>query len=280
MKTLILHHGSDFDGIFSGLFAKQHFEKSGPVTLIPVEYGDEFNHEWLSDYDKIVIADFSYPSEDMKLISKSSHCEWYDHHDYAIKLSTSNGYDKIPGVRINGVSAAQLVYGSLLQGNHFITPLFVRLLNAYDIHDTRDQDFYDRAKALNYYLSSCCQNEIEHLASVIKDLSGYSISEMVKVGFSIRRYEINRAKKFKKSTVVLDGESMTAYNGYSSELLELSELERIAMFEVGPEHTKFSLRSKESDVSEIARAYGGGGHRNACGFIIPTNELHNFLHLF
>lgn len=36
---------------------------------------------------------------------------------------------------------------------------------------------------------------------------------------------------------------------------------------------RYSLRSDDSrtDVAEIARAFGGGGHRNAAGFTMPTN---------
>lgn len=40
----------------------------------------------------------------------------------------------------------------------------------------------------------------------------------------------------------------------------------------------FSLRSKPegADVSEIAKAYGGGGHKNASGFTVPFSELSKF----
>ena len=39
----------------------------------------------------------------------------------------------------------------------------------------------------------------------------------------------------------------------------------------GPEHRNYSLRSTDAglDVSMIAKAYGGGGHRNASGFKLP-----------
>ena len=40
-----------------------------------------------------------------------------------------------------------------------------------------------------------------------------------------------------------------------------------------PEGRVFSLRSVGNfDVSEIAKKYGGGGHKNAAGFRIPTKE--------
>lgn len=40
-----------------------------------------------------------------------------------------------------------------------------------------------------------------------------------------------------------------------------------------PEGRNFSLRSREDglDVSEIAKAYGGGGHKHAAGFRVPRN---------
>lgn len=44
----------------------------------------------------------------------------------------------------------------------------------------------------------------------------------------------------------------------------------------GPEVRTFSLRSRtgEVDVSKVAQAYGGGGHRNAAGFRLPYARLH------
>lgn len=45
-----------------------------------------------------------------------------------------------------------------------------------------------------------------------------------------------------------------------------------------PEGRVFSLRSTEAgeDVAEIAKAYGGGGHRNASGFRVSFEEAHQF----
>lgn len=44
-----------------------------------------------------------------------------------------------------------------------------------------------------------------------------------------------------------------------------------ACYSDGPEGRSFSLRSTNAgvDVSEVARQYGGGGHRNASGFRVP-----------
>ena len=45
-----------------------------------------------------------------------------------------------------------------------------------------------------------------------------------------------------------------------------------------PEGRVFSLRSTDEglDVSEIAKSYGGGGHRNASGFRVPFSRIEEF----
>lgn len=45
-----------------------------------------------------------------------------------------------------------------------------------------------------------------------------------------------------------------------------------------PEGRVFSLRSRDdgADVSEIAKRYGGGGHKNASGFRVPFDQLDQF----
>lgn len=45
-----------------------------------------------------------------------------------------------------------------------------------------------------------------------------------------------------------------------------------------PKGRVFSLRSKPegADVSEVAKGYGGGGHKNASGFTVPLNQIGQF----
>ena len=100
---------------------------------------------------------------------------------------------------------------------------------------------------------------------------------MIKFGKTIWHYELNKVKKMKPILMEINGEYFHAYNGYSSDLLEISKQERIAMFTVSAEHVTFSLRSKESDVSQVAIAMGGGGHKQACGFKIPISHLHGMI---
>lgn len=50
--------------------------------------------------------------------------------------------------------------------------------------------------------------------------------------------------------------------------------------ELGPRQTKISLRSPDSiDVAKLARRFGGGGHKNAAGFMVelPIDDAASFL---
>ena len=51
----------------------------------------------------------------------------------------------------------------------------------------------------------------------------------------------------------------------------------LACYYDGPEYRVFSLRSRApdgEDVSEIAKQYGGGGHRHASGFRYALTQVH------
>lgn len=273
-KIAILHHGSDMDGIFSGLLAKNLFQGYCEFDLIPVEYGEPFDYGLLNSHNVIVITDFSYDPETMMKIhaAKGGDFYWYDHHYKAIDDSVVYSYANINGSRCDGISAVKLV----AMDCSINSPL-VGLLNAYDIHDTRHVEYYNTAKALNYYLNSRSKIDLENIANDINVISEFSINNMIMCGRTVWDYELNRVKKMKPISISIQGENMLAYNGYSSDLLEVSGEERIAMFTVSTNHVTFSLRSKTSDVSQIAIAMGGGGHKQACGFKLPLDEFHILL---
>ncbi len=42
-------------------------------------------------------------------------------------------------------------------------------------------------------------------------------------------------------------------------------------------HIKVSLRSKSRDISSLAKYFGGGGHKNACGFTIEFGNIEGIL---
>lgn len=55
--------------------------------------------------------------------------------------------------------------------------------------------------------------------------------------------------------------------------LAAQDIRAVAMFKTIDEHTRVSFRSKDDiDVRAVAAEYGGGGHRNAAGCTIPSQD--------
>lgn len=156
MKTLIIHHSVDFDGIFCRQIANRYFNTSqikegrGPTELVGWDYGDPLP-TIAPDVEEIYMLDISIEGmmDDPRLI-------WIDHHASAMAKFNPN----ICGYRIDGVAACRLAYQWFFTYNnqrnpmadHFATlpkkqdyldrnvhePMAVMLAGEYDIWDRRD----------------------------------------------------------------------------------------------------------------------------------------------
>ena len=95
-------------------------------------------------------------------------------------------------------------------------------------------------------------------------------SENGKIAYFIEDEDIKAAKKACKAA----GYNQEGKDAVKNVCGRLPELEGV---EVGFKVAEFggaaalSIRSRSFDVSEIARQYGGGGHKNAAAFQIPKN---------
>jgi bifunctional oligoribonuclease and PAP phosphatase NrnA len=65
---------------------------------------------------------------------------------------------------------------------------------------------------------------------------------------------------------------LTSLAGFSNFLAQLSEIDVTMIFyETKDGDTKVSLRSRNKDVNEFARKFGGGGHKNAAGIYLKKS---------
>ena len=63
-------------------------------------------------------------------------------------------------------------------------------------------------------------------------------------------------------------------DGLSNFLNLVTDIDTLCVYrETADGHVKVSMRSLTRDVSEIAKAQGGGGHKRAAGYIIPESSL-------
>ena len=154
-KTICIYHSRDLDGWMSAAIVKKWFEENNENTVVypydktveqlslyendlimlAWDYGDDIPD--LKDYDKVIMADISFPSEIMwKLHNKlRTNFIWIDHHSSAIKdvLQTieNESYDAlISGIRDTSFAACELMWTHFFPNNEI--PEIVRLLGRYD----------------------------------------------------------------------------------------------------------------------------------------------------
>lgn len=290
MKTTVIYHRADFDGIFCREIARK-FLGNENVEYVGWDHGDDklvFPPEgavYVLDLSPECFSDFDIaPKGQNQLI-------WIDHHKSAIeKFSPA-----IPGYRVDGVAACRLAWqwfllreawdprelhppGDLPTKQTFIDravsePVAVRLAGEYDIWDKRDP----RAELFQHGLRSqeLCEVAWFHLLS---EDSETPVQTLLNQGQFIQYAQARQNESIIKEmgfTFQWQGLTWLACNHarYNSHLFTAG---------LTPEHDAcfgFKWTGKEwsvslyhapgqehHDLSLIAVKHGGGGHRGACGF--------------
>jgi len=304
MKTTVIHHSADFDGLFCREIARKFLPDA---KLIGWDYGDK---KLPIPEGQTYILDLSPDSlEDGHL----ANVIWIDHHKTAIDKYGSS----LPGYRIDGVAACRLSWQWFMHcalpdhdghelplkqdyiNRRVIEPLSVRLAGEYDIWDKRDLN----AELFQHGLRSRdLENDWANLLELDRRMSISEIESLIDVGHTkdllkpdgttpnptvIRLLDQGRGIQYAKAH---ENESIIKNMGFTIQFEGLTFLAcnharyNSLLFTAGlkPEHDacfgfKYSKGKWEvslyhapgkehHDLSQIAVKYGGGGHRGACGF--------------
>lgn len=275
--TVVIYHKSDFDGIFCREIALKFLGDDG-VDYLGWEYGEPappiLPDQQLYILDLSVDALMTHP----KLI-------WIDHHKTAIEKYPAT----IPGYRIDGVAACRLAWqwfsrrgerGNMPERDSYIgrdveEPLAVRLAGEYDIWDKRDPD----ADLFQHGLRSqpLAKGEWEALLEDDDEFIERLLEQAIVVKYA-KAAENESIIEKNGFTIQWEGLTFLCCNAgsYNSHLFTAG---------IKPEHEGllgFCLRANgrwtvslygvphrpDVDLSGIAAKYGGGGHRQACGFTV------------
>ena len=263
-------HRSDLDGICSGAIVQKRYPS---CTMIGFDYEDEFLFERLNPKELIILVDISLSSENMIRLFKSDiKVIWIDHHHSTLLDAEKAGYTKIRGFRRTGVGACELTWRYF-----FETPIprSVQLLSQYDVWNHKDPE------VVPFYcgLSSLSLSVYSNLWAKLFEES--NIEYTIRTGQKILLYIKNAAKKtftllmYKQSWYDLSAvfvntcifDSMFYMFLPESNLLKSDII--VSYYRRNDKKYKVSIRAHKSsvDVSKIAKAYGGGGHKSAAGFI-------------
>ena len=281
MKPLVIYHRADFDGIFCCEIAKQYYGED--AEYLGWNHGDPVPE--VSPDREVMLLDLSIES----LMSHPG-LVWIDHHASAIAKYAP----EIDGWRIDGVAACRLVWQWFFRGRqHWLRclkaegtdkadfverrvkePWAVRLAGEYDVWDKRDPD----AELFQHGLRS---QDLDFAAMLGDDERAVQyVRRLLEAGQALQYARTKENASVIKSqgfTVRFEGLTFLACNAARFNSLLFKEGLR-------PEHdgclgfcwdgknwrwkvSMYGVPGKpELDFSPIAVRYGGGGHRQACGF--------------
>jgi oligoribonuclease NrnB/cAMP/cGMP phosphodiesterase (DHH superfamily) len=271
--TTVIYHKSDFDGLFCREIAKSYLGTD--ATYIGYEYGDTVPS--VGDDEDIYMLDISIPE-----MMNHRRLVWIDHHATAIEKYKD--IQPMHGVRIDGVAACRLAWQYFYVGSVFPAkqkfidrivnePLAVRLAGEYDVWDKRDP----RAELFQHGLRSreLTEQLWHNLLSFDKD---HIVDELLTRGSAIEYYvKSQNAEIIKSIGFDLDFEGLhflalntARYNSLNFEAGLKPEHDGCFGFKWTGDKWSVSLYGvpgkPEIDLSAIAKKWGGGGHKQACGF--------------
>jgi uncharacterized protein len=261
MKTVVLYHANCPDGFCSAWLTRKRFRDA---EFIPVRYGEPPPEVAGAN---VFILDFSYTRPVLLEMRKqtASLCVM-DHHKTAAEDLTGLDFCIFNLAK----SGARITQETLKLNPHWL------------VDYTEDRDLWrwqlPKSKAINAAIASYPME-----FDVWDELARQDPMEIAKEGKAILRYKAQLIAEAIAGTVEIDfgGLKVSVANCTSRDLVSevAGELAKGRPFGgcwyVYKGKTVWSLRSTEEglDVSEVAKKYGGGGHRNAAGFRAEVPDM-------
>lgn len=310
MKPLVIYHDSCTDG-YGAAFAAW-MKLGDEAEYVPMQYGQTTENIIWEDRD-VYILDFSFPKDIMDAMLGGQECAkrvvWLDHHKTAFEMWCPDvPYEK--GDYIFDDSGPHLITlddnksGALLAWEYFHpgteVPMLIQHIDDRDrwqwklrcsaeIHAALGSmqpwsfEQWEELIQPEHYGSLCTEGaailraQKQRVEQMAKQARKCNISIHVK-GKKVRK----ALKTFSISPdPVFHGLAVNASIHQSEvghELANQSGTFGCVWYVAGDNRVRCSLRSNgDYDVSSIARAFGGGGHRNAAGFETDVETLMSWL---
>jgi len=268
IQSLCIHH-NDADGRASAAIVRMAL---GPdVWLHEMNYGDSIPLEKILVSDHIIIVDFSLPKDDMLKLANYHQLTWIDHHKTSLD-EMANKVDNWPGIRDLNEAACVLTWGYFFPKTK--SPLAVRLIGDRDIWRWAEEDTGPFNEGL-YQLDTRPNNDLLWGPLLNDDQSVINkIIDDGKILRDARLRGIRRSVRMRGFEVSFEGYRTLAINLRGSG--DIGQQVRDLGYEIAYcyvdnfQHesltTFVTLYSETVNVSEIAKKFGGGGHRGAAGF--------------
>jgi hypothetical protein len=266
-NPLVLYHGG---GCFDGFGAAWVANKALPQPeLVPMTYGTptpKFDN--LAERD-VYMVDFSLPRGQMlELHATAKSLQVLDHHKSAQAACEGLEFCQFDMNRSGAGMAWDWWFPNLPR------PALIDYVEDRDLWRFR----LPKSREIHAFISSW-PKELA-VWDMLHDAVGYSYGECVQSGADILRYHTQKAKEIAEfeTTQEIGGHMVPVVNApynFASDVVHLlcerhPEAPFAASYFFRADGTKqYSLRvhdTKDFDVSEVAKQYGGGGHMRASGY--------------
>lgn len=269
-ETIVIYHANCIDG-FGAAWAAHEMFGDNAASYLPASYGDEAPD---TEGKHVVIVDFSYPTEVMEqLADECLTLTLLDHHQSAIERLNSVSYMHRPNVsgRLDGTVSGALLTWQWYCG-HKEAPQLLRHISDRDLWqfalpDTREIIAGLAIKPRSFAVWSNYMG---------MDLGALQLTLGVE-GTAILASEESVLSTLERNARMLPFDAylvpmVNAPPQYASELGDrLAKGHPFAVVywdDAAGRHVSLRSTSIGQDVAAIAQLYGGGGHRNAAGFVI------------
>ncbi len=265
------YHSADLDGHCSGALVKREFPE---CEMIGINYGDDFPWDSIGEYENVYMVDFSLqPFSDMQKLNDICQLTWIDHHISAIRENEKLNRPLKIGLQRDGIGACQLVW-EYLHPNTSV-PTFVRLLAEYDVWDHSDPRTVPFQYGMRLNSDTLPENQrfwwslydVEYVIRICDD------------GATILRYQQIENRKYIETRgfectfaglrCIAVNKGLTNSKIFDS-VWDPKKYDAMLTFcMINPEKgwtISLYTDKPDIDVSEIAKAHGGGGHKGAAGF--------------
>lgn len=272
----VLYHQGCYDGFGAAWAAYQKLGDS--AEYIPVKYGEPIPDYVRESSSDIFILDFSYPPEEIAKL-KTKRLVMLDHHksamdDWDVHIILSDGHFINFDMNRSGAGMAWDYFHPAAPRPKLINYVEDRDLWRFKLRGSREIHTWLQSFSMSFYMWDCAAEQLE------RDFEG-----TLKTAETLQQFkdmEVKRAADQARtgSFIALDKtyyfplvNASNFFSEVANELLKRNPEAPFAAyyFDRADGKRQWGLRSEDAreDVAKIAKALGGGGHRNAAGFITP-----------
>jgi len=289
MKPIVFYHKSDFDGICSAAIFDDKF--GDDVELYGLEHGCEFPWDKVSVIGfpeeelilrKVFMVDFSLNLKMMTRLSKMADLTWIDHHATAINSMKDL---ELKGLRKTDRAACELTWMYLNEDKDM--PKGVTYLGVYDSWRDHGSLLWENyVVPFQYGLKGILgiNNPKSPMWNLI--LNTNELEDICRAGKLILPYQRQQCEEIAKSRsyeVTFDGHSAVALNTPMKSSMSLEsvydankhDLSIVYSYNGQLKTWTVSMYTTKEEIhcGDIAKKFGGGGHKGAAGMEMSTKKF-------